>query len=65
MQTEMLINLSYTLSAVLFILGLKLLGNPATARRGNAVSSLGMLLAVIVTLLDQSIKSTSWLEPPL
>ena len=61
MQTVMLINLSYTLAAVLFILGLKLLGCPATARRGNTLSALGMLLAVIVTLLDQSIIDYRWI----
>ena len=54
MPTVILINLSYTVAAVLFILGLKFLGNPDTARRGNALSSLGMLLAVVVTLLDCS-----------
>ena len=61
MQTVMLINLSYTLAAVLFILGLKFLGHPATARRGNTVSALGMLLAVVVTLLDQSIIDYRWI----
>jgi NAD(P) transhydrogenase subunit beta len=61
MQTIILINLSYTLAAVLFILGLKLLGSPATARRGNMISSLGMLLAVVVTLLDQGIIDYRWI----
>ena len=42
-------------SATLFILGLKLLGSPATARKGNALSAIGMLIAVVVTLLDQGI----------
>lgn len=55
MNTEMLINLVYVASAVLFILGLKLLGSPATARRGNLVSASGMLIAVVATLLDQNI----------
>jgi NAD(P) transhydrogenase subunit beta len=61
MQTIMLINLTYTVAAVLFIIGLKFLGNPATARRGNALSSLGMLLAVVVTLLDQAIIDYHWI----
>ncbi len=61
MQTIMLINLTYTVAAVLFILGLKLLGSPATARRGNMISSLGMLLAVVVTLLDQGIIDYRWI----
>ncbi len=54
-NTELLINLVYVVSAVLFILGLKLLGSPATARTGNLISSGGMFLAVVVTLLDQQI----------
>lgn len=55
MNTEILINLVYVVAAVLFILGLKLLGSPATARKGNLVSSAGMFIAVVVTLLDQNI----------
>ncbi len=55
MNVEMLINLVYVTSAILFIFGLKLLGSPATARRGNVISALGMFIAVVVTLLDQQI----------
>ena len=46
---------SYLASAALLILGLKLLGSPATARRGNLLASAGLLFAVLVTLLDRSI----------
>ena len=52
---EMLIQFAYVVSAALFIFGLKQLGSPATARRGNMVSSFGMLIAVVVALLDQGI----------
>ena len=45
-----LINVSYIVSAILFILGIKMLGSASTAVRGNRISSLGMLVAVIVTL---------------
>ena len=45
------IELSYIASAVLFIFGLKMLGKPATAVRGNKVSAVGMLIAVVATLL--------------
>ncbi|MFT6309742.1 MAG: NAD(P) transhydrogenase subunit beta [Porticoccus sp.] len=55
MDNAILINFAYVVSAVLFIFGLKQLGSPATARRGNMMSSLGMLLAVVFTLLDQGI----------
>ena len=41
----------YIASAVLFILGLKMLSRPQSARRGNAVSAVGMLLAIVATLL--------------
>ena len=47
------INFVYVVSAALFILGLKMLSSPATARRGNMISALGMLIAVVVTLLSQ------------
>ncbi len=55
MNIPLLIGFSYVISAALFIFGLKLLGSPATARRGNTLSSIGMLLAIVVTLLDQGI----------
>jgi NAD(P) transhydrogenase subunit beta len=45
----------------MFIFGLKMLSSPATARRGNLLSAGGMALAVIVTLLDQSIIAYHWI----
>jgi H+-translocating NAD(P) transhydrogenase subunit beta len=51
------LELAYIVSAVLFILGLKRLGSPATAPRGNALAAGAMLLAVVATLLDRSIIS--------
>jgi NAD(P) transhydrogenase subunit beta len=45
-----LINIAYLISAVCFIIGLKLLGSPATARRGNQIAALGMAVAVVATL---------------
>ena len=55
MSPAIFINFVYVAAAVLFIFGLKLLGSPATARRGNVVSALGMFVAVVITLLDQGI----------
>lgn len=52
-----LINLFYLIAAVLFILGLKGMTHPRTAVRGNLMGALGMLLAVVVTLLDRRIVS--------
>lgn len=49
------IQLSYLVAASLFIVGLKQLGSPATARRGNLIGAIGMLIAIVATLLDRSI----------
>ncbi|HEY9902856.1 MAG TPA: NAD(P)(+) transhydrogenase (Re/Si-specific) subunit beta [Candidatus Sericytochromatia bacterium] len=49
------IELSYLVAAALFILGLKKLGSPATARQGNLWAAIGMLLAVVATLLDRQV----------
>jgi NAD(P) transhydrogenase subunit beta len=56
-----LIQIGYIVSAALFIFGLKQLGSPATARRGNLISSLGMLLAIVAALLDQGIVDFKWI----
>ncbi|MDI6760084.1 MAG: NAD(P)(+) transhydrogenase (Re/Si-specific) subunit beta, partial [Candidatus Brocadiaceae bacterium] len=52
---ETITNLAYLVSALLFILGLKGLSSPRTARRGNLLATLGMLIAVVVTLFDRQI----------
>ena len=51
------IDLFYLIAAVLFIFGLKGLSHPRTAVRGNLLGALGMLLAIVVTLLDKRIIS--------
>jgi H+-translocating NAD(P) transhydrogenase subunit beta len=56
-----LVQYSYVVAAVLFIYGLKELGSPATARRGNFISAIGMLLAVVAGLLDQAIVDFQWI----
>jgi NAD(P) transhydrogenase subunit beta len=50
-----MIQLGYVIAAGLFIFGLKMLGSPDTARRGNGVSAIGMLVAIVSALLDQGI----------
>jgi proton-translocating NAD(P)+ transhydrogenase subunit beta len=57
----MLINLSYIVSAVLFIFGLRMLSSPKRARAGNLLSGLGMLIAIVVTLFDKGIISYQWI----
>ena len=54
-SVDIAINFAYIFSAVLFVFGLKMLSSPATARRGNLVSAVGMLLAVVVTLFAQGL----------
>jgi NAD(P) transhydrogenase subunit beta len=58
---ELLIEFGYVIAAALFIFGLKQLGSPATARRGNKISSLGMLVAIVAALLDQGIVDYQWI----
>lgn len=52
---EFVLDLVYVGSAVLFVFGLKQLGSPVTARRGNALASTAMLLAIVATLFDRQI----------
>ncbi len=50
-----LINFVYIIASILFIIGIKMLGKAETARKGNFISAIGMLIAVIITLFDKSI----------
>ena len=50
-----LASILYLIAASLFIIGMKRLGSPATARSGNQLSAFGMLIAIIVTLLNQAV----------
>ena len=56
-----LINVWYIAAAGLFIYGLKQLGSPETAVRGNLLSSIGMLIAVVATLFSQQILDFQWI----
>ncbi|MHC4399989.1 MAG: NAD(P)(+) transhydrogenase (Re/Si-specific) subunit beta [Planctomycetota bacterium] len=55
--TTILISLAYLAAAVLFIFGLKGLTHPRTAVRGNQLGALGMLVAVVATLVHQDVVS--------
>ena len=55
------IQLAYLLSAILFVVGLKRLQSPATARKGNGLAALAMLLAIITTVLDTQILDWTWI----
>jgi NAD(P) transhydrogenase subunit beta len=61
MDTSVITGLGYVLASGLFIFGLKMLGSPATARRGNMVSAAGMFVAIVVALMDQGIVDYTWI----
>jgi NAD(P) transhydrogenase subunit beta len=50
--SQTLIDLGYIVASILFILGIKMLGRPERARRGNLVSALGMLIAIVAVLFE-------------
>ena len=52
MGMQDLTNIVYLIAAILFILDLKMLAHPRTAVRGNQLGALGMLLAIIATLMS-------------
>ncbi|MCK5580347.1 MAG: NAD(P)(+) transhydrogenase (Re/Si-specific) subunit beta [Candidatus Omnitrophica bacterium] len=60
MDLSIAINFTYIVSAMLFIFGLKMLSSPATARKGNMLSAIGMFLAVVATLLTKGL-SFQWI----
>ena len=57
LDRDLIITSAYLVSAALFIIGLRYLGSPATARNGNALAAGGMLLAIVVTLISEEIIS--------
>jgi NAD(P) transhydrogenase subunit beta len=55
------IELSYLLASILFILGLKGLSHPETAKRGMHLAEFGMLMAIIGTLMHHEIVTWTWI----
>ena len=59
------IQLVYVLAAACFVVGLHLMNSPATARRGNQVSMVGMIVAGVATLIllihDGTVTATGWI----
>ena len=55
------IELTYLAASILFILGLKGLSHPETARRGMIYAEIGMFLAIVGTLLHREIVSYEWI----
>jgi len=54
-------NIAYLVAAMLFIFGLKKLSSPRTARQGNGLSAIGMLIAILATCYFQNWLSVSWI----
>jgi H+-translocating NAD(P) transhydrogenase subunit beta len=52
-----LTNLLYLITIVTFVLALRFLSSPATARRGNQIGAIGMLIAIVVTFAQDEIVS--------
>ena len=59
--TEHIIEITYLIATALFILSLKWLSSPKTARRGVFAGEIGMLLAVVGTLLHHGIVEYKWI----
>jgi H+-translocating NAD(P) transhydrogenase subunit beta len=57
-MSDSLINLAYIFASILFVLGIKMLGSATTARRGNQLSAVGMLIAIVVTLFESNLHYT-------
>ena len=57
---ENLILIAYIISAILFIIGIKRLGKIDTARQGNFLSAVGMLIAIIATLFMMDAIPLEW-----
>jgi NAD(P) transhydrogenase subunit beta len=55
------IELSYLLASILFILGLKGMSHPETAKRGMHLAEFGMLMAIIGTLMHHEIVTFTWI----
>jgi NAD(P) transhydrogenase subunit beta len=61
LQDRDFIDVCYLVASVLFILGIRGLSHPRTARQGNLLASVGMLIAVVATLLDPSIENFGYI----
>jgi NAD(P) transhydrogenase subunit beta len=55
------INFAYLIAIILFVVGLKRLTSPSTARNGNLIAAVGMFIAVVVTLFDRAIVDYQWI----
>ncbi len=61
MNAELIRGILYIGAAILFVVGLKMLSSAATARKGNLISSMGMLLAIVITLTAMKSIPVIWI----
>ncbi len=61
MGQSLIIDITYLISSIFFIYGLKFLSSPKTARKGNLYASIGMLLAIVITLFDKHVVTFEWI----
>src|SRR3954464_966432 len=59
--TQSVIEIIYLIASILFILSLKWMSSPATARRGVQAGEIGMLLAIVGTLLRHEVINYQWI----
>jgi NAD(P) transhydrogenase subunit beta len=57
----LIIDLTYLVSSLFFIFGIKNLSSPKTARKGNLYASIGMLMAIVITLFDRHVLTFEWI----
>lgn len=60
MLSNYLLDIIYLIASVTFVIGLKMLSGPQTARRGNLVAAFGMGIAVAGTILLHQERSRPW-----
>src|SRR5579871_7011138 len=65
METDVLIQASYLVTAALFILGLKRMSSPVTARSGVLWAGAGMLVATLVSFLYPGMTNYEWIVPAM
>ncbi|MEA3225224.1 MAG: NAD(P)(+) transhydrogenase (Re/Si-specific) subunit beta, partial [Planctomycetota bacterium] len=61
MNPELIRGICYIVASIFFVFGLKMLSSPTTARRGNMVSAIGMLIAVVTALSAMTEIKWAWI----
>src|SRR5579862_836938 len=61
MTTQPFIEIIYLIASALFILSLKWMSSPGTARRGVLAGEIGMLVAIVGTLLRHEVVNYEWI----